>query len=116
MSSEASMTSVAPSRAFTSAEARMCESGNERPTFVAGEQNWQPRPQPRVISTTPKVERCRTTGISSTLGGVQRHQVLAAELGVNVRGVGDAERVVRVDGEDFRFGADEAFEVFVVAG
>src|SRR5438270_94655 len=46
----------------------MCSSGNERPTFVAGEQNWQPRPQPRVISTTPNVERWRTTGISSTVG------------------------------------------------
>jgi hypothetical protein len=53
MSSEASITSVAPSRAFTSALAMMCSSGKERPTFVAGEQNWQPRPQPRVISQTP---------------------------------------------------------------
>lgn len=50
------------------------------------------------------------------LGGVQGHQVLAGELRVNVGGVGDAERVVGVDGEDFGLGADEAFEVLEVAG
>jgi hypothetical protein len=46
----------------------MCSSGNDRPTLVAGEQNWQPLPHPRVISTTPNVDRCRTTGISSIVG------------------------------------------------
>src|SRR5438874_12846890 len=68
MSSEASINSVAPSSAFTRAFAMMCSSGKLRPTLVAGEQNWHPRPHPRVISSTPKVDRCLTIGISSTDG------------------------------------------------
>ena len=46
---------------------------------------------------------------------VQGHQVLAREFRVHVRGVGDAERVVRVYGDDTRLGADEFFEVLDVA-
>src|SRR2546423_598337 len=38
---------------------------------------------------------------------VQRHQALTGEFGIDIGRVGDAERIVRVDGDDLCVGADE---------
>jgi hypothetical protein len=58
----------APSAAWVRTFARMCPSGTLLPSRSATEQNWQPRPQPRVISTAPIVERCRSRGMLSSRG------------------------------------------------
>ena len=43
--------------------AMICSRGKLFPARKATEQNWQPRPHPRVISTAPNVERCRSGGL-----------------------------------------------------
>ena len=47
---------------------------------------------------------------------IQGDQALPGQLGINVGCVGDAERVVRVNGDDLCFRPDETVEVFEVAG
>ena len=47
---------------------------------------------------------------------VKRHQVLAKNLRVNIGCVRNTKRIVRMNGEDFGFGANKLFEIVCVAG
>lgn len=57
-----------PPLPWTRTLCRIWSSGMLLPLRKATEQNWQPRPQPRVISTVPNVERWWMRGTFSSLG------------------------------------------------
>ena len=69
MSSLAKIIIRVPFSAFSLTSFMMCSKGNEWRLRIMGEQNLQPRPQPRVISTVPKIEGFTMGRISFGLGG-----------------------------------------------
>src|SRR3990172_10771755 len=64
-SSVAQNTSFDPAATFVATSFMMWSRGREWRRRFVGEQNWHPRPHPRVISTTPYEAAFRIAGVKS---------------------------------------------------